>query len=350
MGWIKKHRNGLVITGSLAVLAYILGFRLDFNLLLPMLMTLKMRYFFLAFGLMFGFWMLESWMIGILVATVENHKDAAFFKKLPWLAIKTTLVGQYYSNITPFASGGQPMQLLLLRKGNVSLTNGTAVLVAKFLVYQVTVTLYALILSLTHYNWITEMAPAVRLLLGIGFGINLVGLMVVIILAFWPRGFQHIIDGILNLLTKLSWMRSKERFSAKTQKFLSDYSQGLDKLRQSPKQTLLLWLLSVIQVTLFFGITVMIYKALGLEGESLLKVITLQAVVYMCVSFIPIPGTVGASEIGFTSVLSTVFTQHLVGVAMVLWRLVSYYFSLLFCGLFTVAVTFFEAAPAESEG
>ncbi len=99
---------------------------------------------------------------------------------------------------------------------------------------------------------------------------------------------------------------------------------------------------SVLQVTAFFSITFFVYRALGLSGASVYHIITLQALLYMAIAFIPSPGTVGAAEAGFAMLLGSVFSSNIIAVALLLWRGISYYFGLVVCGLFTFYLYLFD--------
>ena len=59
----------------------------------------------------------------------------------------------------------------------------------------------------------------------------------------------------------------------------------------------------------------------------------------MAVSFIPTPGTAGASEVGFILLLGHLFPHNIISTALLLWRGISFYFSLIFSGIFSFAVT-----------
>ncbi len=339
MNKTKRLINLFVMAILMGLTYFILKNQLNPSQIAQIMKTVKMRYLLEALAFMFGFWALESVMIGMLLDHVDDRVDR---KRIPWIAVKTTLIGQYYSNITPFASGGQPIQLLLLRKHKISTSNGTAVLVGKFLVFQVTVTLYALILSLFNFKFIFDDLSLVTGFLAVGLLINTIGLSIIIFLAFkpsWIRAFGRKVTGFLS---KFGFVKNRGKLESKWLGFVDEYQEGINKLKSDPQKTLALFGLSVLQVTLFFGITYIIYLALNLSGISPIKVITLQAILYMCVSFVPIPGTVGASEVGFSMVLGSVFTANLVGVAMLIWRLISYYFGLIFCGLFTLGISIWE--------
>lgn len=335
----QKWINFTIMFILIGITFIILNRQINLDQMVEIAHTVKLTYIFYAVGLMFAFWGLESLMIGMLLDHVDDRIDR---KHIPWIAIKTTLVGQYYSNITPFASGGQPIQLMLLRKHKVTASNGTAILVGKFLVFQVTVTLYALLLSILNFKYIFNEMSLITGFLGLGLFINTIGLTLIIFLAFKPNWIKIIGQKMNRGLSRFRLIKNLEKAQGKLLDFVEDYQQGIEKLKSDPKKTLQLFVLSFVQVTLFFGITYVIYLALNLSGISPLKVITLQAILYMCVSFIPIPGTVGASEVGFSMVLGSVFTTHFVGIAMLLWRMISYYFGLIFCGVFTLGVTLWE--------
>ncbi|MDD4088549.1 MAG: lysylphosphatidylglycerol synthase domain-containing protein, partial [Tissierellia bacterium] len=81
------------------------------------------------------------------------------------------------------------------------------------------------------------------------------------------------------------------------------------------------------------------YKSFNLNESNIIDIICLQSFLYMAVSFIPTPGTAGASEIGFVLLLGHLFPSNIISTALLLWRGISFYFSLVFSGLFSFAVT-----------
>lgn len=281
-------------------------------------------------GCMFVFWFIEAGIIHMLIQKISPTKIRS-----KWTALKTTVIGQYYSNLTPFASGGQPIQLYVLKQGGLSFSNGTAVLVCKFLLFQVSVTVYSLGLAILRFSELTSTLSGAASFVFIGLGINTIGLTFIIAMAFKPVALEQLIIKCINGLEKIHLIRHKESKIAKVRGFVHEYHEGIEELRKDVGLTLGMFLMSFVQLTFFFGITYFIYLALGLSGAALIDIISLQALLYMAVSFVPIPGTVGASETGFALLFGSIFTGNFAAVAMVIWRGISYYFSLIFCGLFT---------------
>lgn len=339
---MKKNKEFLFVLFSFVLLLVVTRSQFQWHELMELLKTLQLKYLFFAILFMLGYLGLEAYMISSLLNHMGNNKKK-IKGDIGWIALKATLVGQYYSHITPFSSGGQPMQLFHFKKHNISISHGTGVLVSKFLFYQVTVTVYALILALSHMHFIMESNASVVTTLIIGLCINTGMLLFLVTIAFKPSFLTKVIHKVILWLDRFKWFHHAEEKINKIDHFVMEYSQNLELLKKAPLQALKMFCLSFVQITMFFSITVMIYNALGLSGAGLIQIITLQAIVYMCVSFVPIPGTLGASELGFNAVLSTVFTSHFIGLAMILWRFISYYLSLLICGVFTLSVSYYHS-------
>jgi len=331
----KKDIRDLVIVSLLIIVTfYVIKKNMNWHEVLGMMMSVHRGYLLLSFGLLFAFWGLEAVMIGWLVHRV-NFKIKKRY--IPWLAIKTTLIGQYYANITPFASGGQPVQLFILKKHKLSTSEGTAVLVSKFLVFQITVTLYALFLFIMAL----KTTPAqTRPFVLFGLGINLLGLAFIGFSAFKPNTLYRPIEWIMSRFTSSKAKMTKVK--SKLKSFLDDYEVGMGRLTQNYGETFALFMLSIIQLTAFFSMPYMLSRALGIEGIYYIQMLTIQAILYMAVSFIPVPGTVGVSEFGFIALVGHMMSHNLASSLMLLWRIVSYYFSLLFCGLFSLGVSLQE--------
>lgn len=292
---------------------------------------------FLALGVlcMFVYWGIEAGLIDILVKKVAPKTHI-------WTSIKTTIVGQYYSFITPFASGGQPAQLYTLSRDNVPGGKATAVLVGKFLLFQVTVTVYSLVLTLLRMGSIYANLKTASWFIFTGLLLNTVGLTIIILMAFKPIALEVMMTKAILFLSKLKIVKDPEKTTAKTKSHIADYLSSIHYMKNDVGNTIYMFILSIVQLTAFFSITYFIYRALGLSGASVLDIISLQALLYMAVSFIPIPGTVGASELGFSILLGSIFTSNLTAIALLLWRGISYYLGLILCGILTLIIYVFD--------
>lgn len=98
--------------------------------------SVRLRWLVGAAGLMVVYWVLES---------TELHLALKRFspQQAPCDTFRATMIGQFFNCITPFASGGQPMQALYLMKKGVALSFASCSLLIKFIVYQFVLTLYS---------------------------------------------------------------------------------------------------------------------------------------------------------------------------------------------------------------
>lgn len=95
---------------------------------------------------MMGFYLLlEALMMHILLNLEGGGYD---FK----ISVKSMFIGQFYSLLTPFATGGQPMQTHSTHSRWYKGVHATAVLVNKFLYFQAGVTLYSLVLVIIRFD------------------------------------------------------------------------------------------------------------------------------------------------------------------------------------------------------
>lgn len=325
---LKKYLNYGVLIVLLISTFWAIFLKLDFKSFLSVLKASNPLYLIGGGTCMILFWGIEAWILDILLKRV-NPKTKFF------TALKITLVGQYYSYLTPFASGGQPAQLYELKKDNIPLTSGTAVLVSKFLLFQVTVTMYALVLTMLKLPMILGNMKVASTFVFIGLFINTVGLIAIIMIAFNSDKMKSVIEKIILWLHYIHILKKPEGHICKAIEFIDEYDKCLHKYKEDWFLTLRLFLATVIQLTVFFSVTFFVYRALGLSGVSIYQIITLQALLYMAIAFIPSPGTVGAAEAGFALLLKTVFSANLITAALLLWRCLSYYFGLIVCGAFT---------------
>ena len=104
--------------------------------------------------------------------------------------------------------------------------------------------------------------------------------------------------------------------------------------RQEKKTLVKCFGTSFVQVLAYHSIPYWVSLALGLHGQLTREMIGLQAVLFLSVSSLPLPGAVGLSEGGFLLFFRHIFPTNLLSAGMVLSRIVSFYLFLLFAGLF----------------
>ena len=91
---------------------------------------------------------------------------------------RQTLITQFFNGITPFSTGGQPMQIYMLRNSGIKVGPATNIIIQDFLMYQlalITIGLVSIIGNQVFHFF--EISSGLYTLLILGFSINiLVGL------------------------------------------------------------------------------------------------------------------------------------------------------------------------------
>ena len=95
-------------------------------------------------------------------------------------------------------------------------------------------------------------------------------------------------------------------------------------------------LLTAVQLTAFFLVPLCIFYAFGMGRADVLLMVCAGAFVLNFTSFIPLPGAAAGAEIGFHTVFGLFFPASVLSLAILLWRLFTFYLPILVGGVFTL--------------
>ncbi len=245
-------------------------------------------------------------------------------------AFKVSMVGQFFSAITPAASGGQPMQLYTLIKQGIDPGLATSALVQKFLVYQSLITAYGALAIVLSFKYFVNVISNIMWFFAI-FGFVTQALVIIAILFFSLNKelTKKIIDFIFNFMSKIHVIKNPEGKVSKLEDQLNYFYKNNKELYSNKKLLIATYTSCFMQITCMYVIPYFIYKSFNLSGAGVLNIICSQAFVSMSSSFVPLPGASGASEGMFYMFFSLYFTQDTIKSAVLLWRLITYYLTIL---------------------
>ena len=245
------------------------------------------------------------------------------------LSLLVALIGSFYSSVTPAATGGQPMQVLALKKRNIPAGISSSGLAVKFFTFQTALLSLGAILWAVNPAVVQACIDQAKWIVFAGFLLNGLSVAAVILLAI----NKNIVRWILNLFIRigkgLHLVKHEDRLNARVEAAIADFHGSVDYLTHHPIRLFYLYLLSCLQVLGLMSIAYCVYRALGLRQYTYFDVLTLQFLLYIAASFTPLPGASGAQEGGFYIFFQHVFpADKLVG-ALLLWRFFTYYFTLI---------------------
>ena len=148
----------------------------------------------------------------------------------------------------------------------------------------------------------------------------------------------RLVHKALALLTKIHIVKHPEKIEKRVQDQITLYQKGAEVFKRH-KWLLFAELFSyVLLLGSQFVIPYFIYRAFHLTAFGMIDFIALQSVLYLAVCFLPIPGSAGASESGFVKLFRVLFQSALIVPAMLLSRVASFYFILIFSGAISLAM------------
>ena len=327
----KGYAKGLAfIAGTFAVLCIWLLKQYSIQALWKMMLGMRPLWILAALGLMVVYWVFESLGLHLAVSRFVPTQN-------PGDTFCATMIGQFFNCITPFSSGGQPMQAWYLVKKGVSLSFASCSLLIKFIVYQFVLTIYSALTLLLCFKSFAGRISSIGWLIFVGFGVNLLVITGLLCLGFLRKPTEKVLYGSVSLLKKVKLISEQAASKAKEriQKELMEFYEGFAQIRQDIGGILAMSALTAVQLTAFFLIPLCIFYAFGLGKADVLLMICAGAFVLNFTSFIPLPGAAAGAEIGFHTIFSIFFPKHILSVAILFWRLLTFYLPICVGGCFT---------------
>lgn len=241
-------------------------------------------------------------------------------------AFKVCMVGHLYSAVTPFQSGGQPMQIYVMSKQNVDPGLATSALVQKFFVYQTGIAIYSLFAIIFRLRFFRDtLNPLMWALAGVGFAAQLAVGALLLVFSFNEKVTHKLLTLACRLLAKIRLIKKPEETIASWEKQLEYFHQSNQVLYKNKAMLVKTYIVTFFQLTSLFVVTYCIYRAFNIGRVPIVDMICSQAFVTMVSSLVPLPGSAGASEGSFYVFFAQFFTSGTVKSAILLWRIITYY-------------------------
>ena len=318
-----------VFTGLAIYMIYIDGM----DNIIELLHSVDYKWVLAGVGCLLVHWLCDSLNLYI---PIKRMYPTQTFKN----SFKVAMIGQLFNNITPFATGGQPMQAYYLVKFGVPLGCGITALLSRFIVYQFVLTgysIFTLAVGYKHFGDDLQQKGLMPFVL-IGFIINTAVIVALIAIALFRKGTLKFANWLISLLTRMHIVKRPIKWRVYFTREVNKFYNNFKYLKKNIPLLLKSVFFTFIQLTLFLSISYVLYRGFGLEGTSLLQIISYQAYVLMISSFIPLPGAMGGAELGYHGFFKDIFGEHYVNTAMMLWRIMTFYLPIIVGLFFTLTM------------
>lgn len=253
-------------------------------------------------------------------------------------AFQYSCLGFFYSGITPSSTGGQPLQFVYMARDKLSASRTTLVLFMTNITYQLAMVMVSLIAFFLSVSDIMKDNSTMIVFFIIGLSINFFAFVILVGVLFWESFMNRMVIGIINILSKMHIIKHTDQTLSKVHKYMSNFKTGVELIKAHKLKFLAILGVTVIQLLLYDVVPFFVYKAFGLTGYSWMEILAVNAVLFVAVSFIPLPGAVGVSESGFSMLYRTMFGSTLIVPAMLLSRFINFYTILILTGIVAVFV------------
>ena len=329
MHWIKKNFSTLIVAASLAGVIVIAFSNSEMENAWGSIISLNPVWTLGAFCCWAAYAFFEgagSWLY------LRGQAFPIHFRR----AFSATMIGFFYSNITPSAAGGQPMQINSLRKAGIPVGYGTSDVTIRFISNQFTISVLSLVLYLCHLETVSGQLSNAVWFFRLGWIINFGAVPVVLMAAFHLNWIRKAADWLIEKLCRLRVIHHPDELRMKVWDTLESYHEALRDLVHQPKQILLQLLCSFLSILGLTGSVVFVYWAFGLSQAGWDILLTLSCMLFISASYTPLPGASGAQEGGFLLYFNGIFTEGTIGLALLVWRFFTYYIFLLIGMLFVL--------------
>lgn len=285
--------------------------------------------------------------------------------------VANALVGSFYNNVTPGATGGQVMQVYTMKRQGIEVSNAASIMVMWFILYQFSLIIFDVAAIVFEWNTIMSIKsitipgfqiggwggeiPMLPLII-VGFVVNISVVLLLFLMSYSRRLHNFIMHHGIGLGAKLKLIKNPDKMRENLRVQVENFKIELRRLQSNVPVTILVIALFLIVWTILFSIPYFAGLALDAFGfgyrfnlGNMYDFCFRSAFQQMVAGLVPLPGNAGVSELVFAAMFNDVFVETIaytstgitiirgtsgnVMAAQIIWRFSTYYFVLVISGL-----------------
>ncbi len=253
-------------------------------------------------------------------------------------AIKVSMIGLLFNNLTPFSSGGQPMQAYQLTKTGKRASDAMSALTIKFVITQIALVVTTLIIALIEFQFLKQLLKDYMWVAILGVAVNIFAIIIVILAGVNKKIITIITHPIIRFLGKIHLIKKVEERIEKLDKSIENFNEQFKLIRKEKKMVIKMFIVGSIQCLAYYSITYAVYKAFGNSGITFLQIIPTQAFLLLIMTFIPTPGSGLGAEGGFYLLFKSIFREGTINMSILFWRMYTFYLPIIVGLLFLIPI------------
>ena len=230
--------------------------------------------------------------------------------------------------ITPSQAGGEPVRIHELYKANVPLGDATAIVIIERVLDGIVLAVLAVFAMIVLADQWKNTGVISQVMFSLTL-IFVIGCLFLFYLAIkWPDKVKKIVHRCVRFFTRTWESPRVEAFITRTDEEIDNFNEAVIKFVKSAKGGLLWGLL----FTLLYWISEILIASLILLGLGqpplILESFVIQLVLAILMMIPLTPGASGIAEVGATSMYALFIPSSIVGIFVVIWRTVLFYFNI----------------------
>ena len=246
------------------------------------------------------------------------------------------MIGQLFNNITPFSSGGQPMQAYELTKTGKKVSDSLSALAVKFIVTQSALVITTLVIICFEFEFFANLMQDYLWLAIVGFAANIVAIIIVFIAGINKKVITTITTPIIKFLGKIRILKNVDEKIEKLDKSIDNFGTQFKLIKNQKKMVFKMFIFAVIESLLYYSLTYIVYRAFGNYGITFFQIIPVQAFLLLIMTFIPTPGSGIGAEGGFLLLFNSIFKEGTINMSILFWRMYTFYLPIIVGALFLI--------------
>ncbi len=264
----------------------------------------------------------------------------------PFKAASYVSVDLFFSQLTPFAVGGQPMMIYEMKsKDNIDVSKTTPMVLMYSFMNKMALIVMAVVAAVLYFKDLFSSHDNKLMIVLLIFGVvsNVVIALSNILFMFMGNVIYKIGVHIIFWLYAHNMCKRPYTKIRSFRKMIKNYKQSNEYFKKHLLVLLIVFLLCVLKRIVTFSVAYLVYKSFGLKGHSFLYIICAQTVYALISDSFPIPGGIGAAEVSIKELYEGIYSgcsADIASLAAFLVRFISYYWLIMASGLWTMFVMF----------
>lgn len=325
----KKIFRLLIVLSSALLLIILIFFTNSFEELTHLIRTAKWRWLAAGFGCMLVYWALDAVILHSIALSMTERQPIRD-------SIRVTMIGQFFNAITPMAGAGQPVQVYVMAKDGIKPGHAASIIIVKTVLHQLVIVTYSLAAYIFKGGEFAVRIPQFYYFFILGILVNMAFLVFYLLFLFNRQAAKKVLVFVFNLLRRLKFIKKLNEAEKKLDSELTSFGEGAVVIQRDHKMILMLIIAQILQFSFIFAIPYFIQLALEPQSVPLVNILSAQSMITLISLLVPTPGATGGVEGLSYMFYGLFFTKAFIIPAILIFRILTYYTSVIFGGLFAL--------------